>query len=102
MEDEFWEYMILILKNKRRCHKCGELLWVSYCDGHVSDQCLTCPYEFTLDLPGYIGRYECPETPMPSCMEVSDGGHDNYLSLPHERYYRLIEDTNIHWDKEGF
>lgn len=96
------------LNHSRVCETCGERMWVSYCDGHVADQCLPCNErrkDWTLeqmlaadiiDMPGYITDYPVPREPVPDWMEVrrfdplrfDDGsefdGYEVFDSGPHK------------------
>jgi hypothetical protein len=86
--ETLWDFLLEYLDHNRRCPKCNEIMWVGYCDGHVADECLDCPREFSLDLAGYITNYPVPKEPLPDSIEarVDEWSH---LRLPHERYYRL-------------
>jgi prepilin-type processing-associated H-X9-DG protein len=78
----FYDLCKDMLNHSRVCPKCGDRMWVAYCDGHVSDECRSCPPRGSLslqelaeaddgylDLAGYVTRYPTPQEPLPDYME---------------------------------
>lgn len=85
--DEFYVDLMGWMSIRRRCEKCNDMMWLGYSDGHVWDECLNCPEQFSLDPAGYVTTYDVPKGPLPGCLEARE--MDNYPRLPHERFYRF-------------